>query len=146
MTTLTNVSRFVLAAVFVFSGFVKANDPLGFQYKLGDYAIAFGVADWFSDAMLLFATIALAALEFTLGVYLFFGINRRLTSWVVTLLMGVMTPLTLYLALENPVSDCGCFGDAIVLTNWQTFGKNVVLSIAAVVVLCMRNRMFRVAP
>lgn len=144
MTTLTNVSRFVLAAVFVFSGFVKANDPLGFQYKLGDYAIAFGVADWFSDAMLLFATIALAALEFTLGVYLFFGINRRLTSWVVTLLMGVMTPLTLYLALENPVSDCGCFGDAIVLTNWQTFGKNVVLSIAAVVVLCMRNRMFRV--
>ena len=142
MTTLTNVSRFVLAAVFVFSGFVKANDPLGFQYKLGDYAIAFGVADWFSDAMLLFATIALAALEFTLGVYLFFGINRRLTSWVVTLLMGVMTPLTLYLALENPVSDCGCFGDAIVLTNWQTFGKNVVLLVMSLVVLKWRRYIY----
>lgn len=134
----------MLAVVFVFSGFVKANDPLGFQYKLGDYLLAFGMLEWFPEWVLMIATVALATLEFMLGVYLLFGINRRFTSWLVVLLMGVMTPLTLYLALENPVSDCGCFGDAVILTNWQTFWKNVVLSIAAVIVLCMRKRMFRV--
>lgn len=134
----------MLAVVFVFSGFVKANDPLGFQYKLGDYLLAFGMLEWFPEWVLMIATIALATLEFMLGVYLLFGINRRFTSWLVVLLMGVMTPLTLYLALENPVSDCGCFGDAVILTNWQTFWKNVVLTIAAVIVLCLRKRMFRV--
>lgn len=134
----------MLAVVFVFSGFVKANDPLGFQYKLGDYLLAFGMLEWFPEWVLMIATVALATLEFMLGVYLLFGINRRFTSWLVVLLMGVMTPLTLYLALENPVSDCGCFGDAVILTNWQTFWKNVVLTIAAVIVLCMRKRMFRV--
>lgn len=134
----------MLAVVFVFSGFVKANDPLGFQYKLGDYLLAFGMLEWFPEWVLMIATVALATLEFMLGVYLLFGINRRFTSWLVVLLMGVMTPLTLYLALENPVSDCGCFGDAVILTNWQTFWKNVVLFIAAVIVLCMRKRMFRV--
>lgn len=144
LTVAANVCRFTLAAVFVFSGFVKANDPLGFQYKLGDYASAFGLTDWLTDSMLMFSTIALATLEFTLGVYFFFGINRRLTSWVTVLLMGVMTPLTLYLALKNPVSDCGCFGDAVVLTNWQTFWKNVILSVAAILVLCLRNKLFRV--
>ena len=134
----------MVAVVFVFSGFVKANDPLGFQYKLGDYLLAFGILEWFPEWVLMIATVALATLEFMLGVYLLFGINRRFTSWLVVLLMGVMTPLTLYLALENPVSDCGCFGDAVILTNWQTFWKNVVLFIAAVIVLCMRKRMFRV--
>lgn len=144
LSVLANVCRFMLAVVFVFSGFVKANDPLGFQYKLGDYLQAFGMLGWFPEWVLMIATVALATLEFMLGVYLFFGINRRFTSWLVVLLMGVMTPLTLYLALENPVSDCGCFGDAVILTNWQTFWKNVVLSIAAVIVLCLRKRMFRV--
>ena len=144
LTVVANLCRFILAAVFVFSGFVKANDPLGFQYKLNDYVLAFGLTEWFPDYILSLATGALAMLEFTLGVYMFFGINRRLTSWTITLLMGVMTPLTLYLAVKNPVSDCGCFGDALVLTNWQTFGKNVFLTIAAVSVLCMRNRLFRI--
>lgn len=144
LTGYANVCRFLLAVVFVFSGFVKANDPLGFFYKLGDYSVAFNLTEWLSDSMLMFATLALATLEFTLGVYLFFGINRRLASSLVVLLMGVMTPLTLYLALKNPISDCGCFGDAIVLTNWQTFWKNVVLLIASVSVLFLRNRLFRV--
>lgn len=143
MSVLVNVCRFMLAAVFVFSGFVKANDPLGFQYKLGDYLHAFGMLEWSSDSILMIATVILATLEFILGVYLFFGINRRFTSWLVMLLMVVMTPFTLYLALENPVSDCGCFGDAVILTNWQTFWKNVVLTLASIVVLCMSDRMFR---
>ena len=76
--------------------------------------------------------IVLSALEFSVGVFLFFGIRRRFATTLALLLMIVMTPLTLYLALANPVSDCGCFGDAWVLTNWETFGKNVVLFIAAV--------------
>lgn len=144
LSVLTNVCRFLLAVVFVFSGFVKANDPLGFQYKLGEYVSAFGLAEWMPEAMQTFATIALASVEFTLGVYLFLGTNRRLTLWGIMSLLGVMTPLTLYLALENPISDCGCFGDAIVLTNWQTFWKNVVLLVMAVFVLCTRRRLFRI--
>ena len=76
--------------------------------------------------------IALSAIEFSVGVFLFLGIRRKVASVLALLLMVVMTPLTLYLALANPVSDCGCFGDAWILTNWQTFGKNVVLLVAAV--------------
>lgn len=136
-----NVCRFFLSAVFVFSGFVKANDPLGLQYKLAEYAGAFGFE--LPDFLLMILGAFLATVEFTLGVYLFFGINRRLTTWLVMAMMSVMTPLTLYLALENPVSDCGCFGDAVVLTNWQTFWKNVVISFAAFSVLWWKNEMFR---
>lgn len=136
-----NICRFILSAVFVLSGFVKANDPLGLQYKLAEYAGAFGLE--LPDFLLMILGAFQAAVEFVLGVYLFFGINRRLTSWLVMAIMCVMTPLTLYLALENPVSDCGCFGDAVVLTNWQTFWKNVVLFVAALSVLWWKGEMFR---
>lgn len=81
------------------------------------------------------ASVLQAMVEFCLGVYLLFGIRRRMTTLFVVLIMGVMTPLTLWLALSNPISDCGCFGDAVTLTNWETFGKNVLLLIAAVSVL-----------
>ncbi len=127
-----NVCRFLLAAVFIFSGFVKAVDPLGSFYKIQDYLTAFGMAAWFPTYLQLLFAIVLSALEFSVGVFLFFGIRRRFATTLALLLMIVMTPLTLYLALANPVSDCGCFGDAWVLTNWETFGKNVVLFIAAV--------------
>lgn len=143
LTGYANLCRFVLAAIFVFSGFVKANDPLGFQYKLEDYVMAFGLSNWVPDFSLMAFTMTLSALEFLLGIYMLFGINRRLTSFVLLLMMLVMTPLTFYLALENPVSDCGCFGDAIILTNWQTFWKNVILLIAVISVLLLRNRIFR---
>lgn len=130
-----NICRFVLAVVFIFSGFVKAIDPLGFFYKIQDYLTAFGLISWFPGYWPLLFAILLAAVEFCTGMYLFLGIRRRISSFLAFLLMLVMTPLTLYLAIANPVSDCGCFGDAIVLTNWQTFGKNVVLLIAAVTVV-----------
>ena len=87
LSALVNVCRFILAAVFIFSGFVKANDPLGFQYKLSDYMLAFGLSDWFPESVLMLAAIALAALEFMVGVYLLFGINRRLTSLIVVTMM-----------------------------------------------------------
>ena len=135
MKVWVNICRFVLAVVFIFSGFVKAIDPLGFFYKIQDYLTAFGLISWFSGYWPLLFAVLLAAVEFCTGMYLFLGIRRRISSSLALLLMLVMTPLTLYLAIANPVSDCGCFGDAIVLTNWQTFGKNVVLLIAAVTVV-----------
>ena len=92
---------------------------------------------------ILFFVIGLSAVEFCVGVFLVFGIRRRVAAPIALLLMGVMTPLTLYLALFNPVSDCGCFGDAVVLTNWETFWKNVVLLVVAFVVFKYPERIWR---
>ena len=78
-----------------------------------------------------------------MGVSLFLGINRKSSSALALLMMVLMTPLTLYLALADPVSDCGCFGDAWVLTNWQTFGKNVLLLVAAVSVFKWKEQVVR---
>ncbi len=137
-----NVCRFVLGAVFVFSGFVKAVDPMGAFYKIQDYLTAFGLISLFPGQLSLFVGMALAALEFCVGICLFFGIRKVAASALALLLMLFMTPLTLYLAIANPVSDCGCFGDALVLTNWQTFGKNVVLLSAAVVTFAGHKNIF----
>jgi hypothetical protein len=125
--------------VFVFSGFVKAIDPLGTQYKIQDYLTAFGWSDVFPDYFAFCASILLGVLEFCLGVYMFFGIRRIIAPRAVVLVMSVMTPLTFWIALDNPVSDCGCFGDAIVLSNWATFWKNVVLLAMSIVVLKWRK-------
>lgn len=129
-----NACRFLLGVTFIFSGFVKAVDPLGSFYKIQDYVTAFGMAEWIPAFVLLLFGIILASLEFSIGIFLFLGIRRLIASLLAMVLMIVMTPLTFYLAIANPVSDCGCFGDAWVLTNWQTFGKNVVLLAAAVIV------------
>ena len=126
-----NVCRFVLGGLFVFSGFVKVIDPFGFFYKLQDYITAFGMSAWVPVSLLFMAGVALSVIEFYVGVCLFLGIHKRVSSTMALVLMAFMTPLTLYLAIANPVSDCGCFGDAWVLTNWETFWKNVVLLIAA---------------
>ena len=109
-------------------------DPHGTEYKIKDYAVAFGV-DGMADSYLPFLfSVALALAEFCLGINMFFGSNRRWTSRTVLGFFLVFTPFTLYLAIENPVHDCGCFGDALVLTNWQTFGKNIVLLTCAILV------------
>jgi uncharacterized membrane protein YphA (DoxX/SURF4 family) len=142
---ITTVCRFVLAIVFIFSGFVKAIDPLGTQYKIQDYFDAFGWAGIFPDNIPFLASVLLGMLEFCLGVYLFFGIRRIIAPRAVVAVMALMTPLTFWLALDNPVSDCGCFGDAVVLTNWETFGKNVVLLVMSLVVLKWRKRIFPLA-
>lgn len=138
----TTVCRFVLALVFIFSGFVKAIDPLGTQYKIQDYINAFGWTAVFPDFFPFLASVLLGLLEFCLGVYLFFGIRRIIAPRATVLLMSFMTPLTFWLAIDNPVSDCGCFGDAIVLSNWATFWKNVVLLAMSLVVLKWRKRIF----
>ena len=131
---LLNFCALLLGVVFVVSGFVKAVDPLGTCYKIEDYIEAFGLAKVVPDFLPLMLSIALCCLEFLIGIMLLLRVRRRIATILVLLLMVVMTPLTFYLALTNPISDCGCFGDALVLTNWQTFYKNVVLLIGAIVV------------
>jgi triosephosphate isomerase len=138
-----NICRFILGATFVFSGFVKAVDPLGTYYKIQDYLTAFGLLQLMPDIVPLALSVLLAVVEFGVGMHLVLGIKRRATTRLALLIMLLMTPLTLYLALTNPISDCGCFGDALVLTNWETFGKNVVLLICAVVVVITPWNMVR---
>lgn len=139
----TNGCRFLLAVAFIFSGFTKAVDPLGSFYKIQDYLTSFGIVNWFHDGVLLLDAVLLSSLEFCVGIFLFFGIRQRIATSVGFILMLVMTPLTLYLAVYNPVSDCGCFGDAWILTNWETFSKNLVLLLAAFSVLRWRKYMVR---
>ena len=133
------LSRTLLGAVFAFSGAVKAIDPLGTVYKIEDYLKAFG--GFFTELLPLAEVAAwgLIILELLLGVCMLLNIRTQWTSWLALLFYLVMTPLTLYIALTNPVSDCGCFGDAIVLTNWQTFWKNVVLILLAILLVALRK-------
>lgn len=134
-----STSRTLLAITFLFSGFVKCVDPLGTVYKIEDYLKAFG--GWCTDLLPYagIAAVCLIAFEFLLGVCLFANVRTKWTSWFTLLFMLVMTPLTLWIALTNPVSDCGCFGDALVLTNWQTFWKNIVLLVLVIVLLCCQK-------
>ena len=136
-----NICRFLLAATFLFSGFVKANDPLGMVYKLEDYFSAWGITGVPGLFTLLMA-MGIALFEFVLGVYLLFGMRRKWVSRITLVFMACMTLLTVYIAIANPVSDCGCFGDAIILTNIQTLLKNIVLLGAAIVVF----RWYRLQP
>ena len=140
---IVNTARLVLAITFILSGFVKAVDPLGTLYKINDYLVAMHMGGLLSDWLALGASVLQSAVEFCLGIFLLFAIQRRLTSRLILLIMVVMTPLTLWLAIANPISDCGCFGDALVLTNWQTFWKNVALLVCAVVVAWWPKEMFR---
>lgn len=130
-TIAVNLCRFLLAVTFVLSGFVKAVDPMGTAYKIGDYLEAMALREYVPSVLEVTVSVLLSALEFGLGVCLLFAIRRRLASKLTLLLMVALTALTLWVAVADPVTDCGCFGDAVKLTNWQTFWKNVVLLVAA---------------
>ena len=138
-----NLCRLLLAVTFVFSGIVKLIDPRGTQYKIEDYTIYLNLDAFLPQGGALVLALALALLEFYVGLSLFFGIRRRTTTRLALALMVVMTPLTFYLAWTNAHMDCGCFGDAVVLTNWQTFGKNLILLLAAVTVTYSYRRLTR---
>ena len=130
---IVNACRLLTAATFVLSGFVKAVDPIGTQYKIRDYLEAWQLVQYVPDFIMLAASVAMSAAEFGIGICLLFAMHRRATSRLLLLVMAVFTPLTLWLAIANPISDCGCFGDAVKLTNWQTFWKNVALLAMAIV-------------
>ncbi len=131
---ITLLMRLVVGGVFIFSGFVKAVDTWGGYYKITEYVQALG---WESLLpMAVFLAFAVAMVEFVLGVLLAVGAYRRMVPAVLLALMVVLTPLTLWLAVTNAVPDCGCFGEALHMSNWATFGKNVLLVLALVYLLC----------
>jgi uncharacterized membrane protein YphA (DoxX/SURF4 family) len=137
MKVLRHFSRIFVGLVFIFSGTVKAVDPLGSAYKFTDYFQAFHL-DFLQPFALAFAIILCTA-EFISGFSVLSGYKLKWGIRGVMILMLIFTPLTLILAVNNPVSDCGCFGDAIHLTNWQTFGKNVMLMTFAIIIFTGRK-------
>lgn len=132
-----HLARILFGLVFIFSGFVKGIDPWGSAYKFTDYFHAMGL-----DALVWAAFplgVLLSFAEFAIGVAFLFNWRMKFFSWLGLLFMLFFTPLTLWIALKNPVTDCGCFGDAMVISNWETFYKNLVLIVLSIVVLINRN-------
>jgi len=132
-----HIARILLGLTFVFSGFVKGIDPLGSTYKFTDYFNAFHTP-WLTGFAFALG-ILLAAAEFGMGVALIYNFYIRITSWLTLAFMSFFTILTFVIALTNPVTDCGCFGDALVITNWQTFYKNIVLIALAIFIFVQRK-------
>jgi uncharacterized membrane protein YphA (DoxX/SURF4 family) len=119
------IVRIVIGGIFIFSGYVKAIDPIGSEIKFGEYFEAFGLSALEPGALTF--GILLSTLELITGLCFLFGLKIKLASLGAVLFMIFMTLLTLVLAVTNAVQDCGCFGDAIKLTNWQTFYKNIII-------------------
>lgn len=138
-----NLCRIIVALTFIFSGFVKAIDPIGLQYKLQDYLGAIGIPGFLPDWMLLIMAVLLAAVEFCMGIFLLFAIQRRLISKLIVVFMSIMTLITVWLIVANPVKDCGCFGDALHLTNTETLVKNIILLGCSIVIMQRPLAMFR---
>lgn len=139
-TVATNVCRWVLALVLIVSGFVKAVDPVGSMYKLQEYVDAFSLGA-FPEEFLMLAAMLQAALEFLLGISLLMGIYRKFVSWFTPLVMLFFTVLTFVIYRGDMVADCGCFGDAVTLSNGETFAKNLLLLLLSVVVFLGRRRL-----
>ncbi len=133
-----NFARIVSGLVFIFSGLSKGVDPMGSMYKFIDYFTAFGLDSLNNIALIL--GVILCTAEFIIGFAVLTGIRIKEASWGLLLFMILFTPLTLVLAINNPVSDCGCFGDAIHLTNWQTFFKNIIILGFVVLVFVERKK------
>ena len=137
--------QIILGLVFICSGFVKGVDPVGTEYRIVDYFIAFGT-EW-AMPLALPLSVLLNSVEFVLGVLLLFNVAMRYTSWLVMLMMAVFTVITINDAMYNPVPDCGCFGDALVISNWQTFYKNLIIDALLLIVFLSRNRVSKwIAP
>jgi len=132
------ISRILVGLVFIFSGFVKGIDPMGSAIKFSEYFEIFHLS-WLGSASLVLS-ILLSTAEFLIGVSLLIGLRMKVTAWAALLFMSFFTLLTLYSAIYNPVTDCGCFGDAIKLTNWGTFYKNVVLIIIVIFIFYSRDK------
>ena len=132
------ISRILVGVLFMFSGFIKGVDPWGSAYKFKEYFEALGMEALAPYAMQI--SVLLIAGEFIVGFCIMFGFKIKIASWASLLLMLIFLPLTLWLAVSNKVSDCGCFGDAIKLSNWETFYKNVIIMIPTLLIFFQRNR------
>jgi len=144
MRYLLGFCRVVFALTFILSGFFKLIDPVGTGLIMKEYFDFLHLS--FLEPLAVGAGVALAALEFVIGISVLLGLRMRFFSTVALVMTGVFTLLTLYLALFNPISDCGCFGEAIHLTNIQTFLKNLVLLALVIVIFAGRNRATKIAP
>jgi uncharacterized membrane protein YphA (DoxX/SURF4 family) len=127
MRFITQVSRLLVGVLFIVSGWIKLNDPVGFSFKLEEYfsepVLNLPFLEPFALAIALFVVI----LEVILGVTLLLGYQLKLTRWTLLATIVFFTFLTFYSAVTGKVTDCGCFGDALKLTPWQSFAKDVVL-------------------
>jgi len=133
MNFIRPIARILFGITFIFSGFVKGIDPFGSAYKFTDYFTALSM-DWLLWAAFPLGII-LAFSEFAIGVAFLFNWKMKLFSWLGFLFMAFFLPLTFWIALKNPVTDCGCFGDALVISNWETFYKNILLFVFALILL-----------
>jgi len=138
MKTVRIISRILVGLVFIFSGFVKGVDPLGTAYRITDYFQAYHM-DW-AIPLSLTLSIILCSFEFVLGILLVLNVKMKQTSWLVLLMMSFFTIVTFVDAIHNLVPDCGCFGDAVKLTNWQTFYKNVFLMVFVFILFFGRKK------
>ena len=140
--TLNVAARWFVGLVFLFSSFVKGVDPMGTTFKVQEYMTAWSIGGLTFEWALPLAgllSVALICAEFLVGVLLITNAYRRLSAWLLVLMMAFFTVTTFVDALTNKVTDCGCFGDAVKLTNWQTFWKNVVLDVPTVWIFLTRN-------
>lgn len=129
--------RILVGATFIYSGFSKIIDPWGFIYKIQDYLNAWDLS--IASTIKVTCAIGLSSAEFCLGAMLLLGAYRRIVPWVLGATMMFMLPLTFYILIENPVEDCGCFGDLLVISNSATFIKNIILTVA-IIFLIIKNR------
>lgn len=136
MRFLTQLSRILVGTLFIFSGFIKAVDPVGSAYKLEEYFEVFGM-EWLAP-LALWIGILLFVLEMILGFQLLIGYKTKTTVWLLLLLIVFFSFLTFYSAYFNKVTDCGCFGDFLHLTPWTSFTKDIVLLVLILIVFIGR--------
>ena len=133
MKIVIQLSRIFVGSLFIFSGFIKANDPLGFSYKMEEYFEVLHIPFFIPFALAI--SIFICAFEIVLGFALLLGHRIKLTIWLLLLMIVFFTFLTFYSAYYDKVRECGCFGDFWRLTPWQSFTKDVVLLVFIFVVL-----------
>ena len=135
--TVLHIGRILIGVLFIYSGIVKGVDPLGTQFKIEDYFFAYGMP-WAAPYALVLSVL-LNAVEFSMGALLLLKIKMKYVSVLSLLMMVMFTITTLYDALYSPVPDCGCFGDALIISNWQTFYKNIVINALIIMVFIRRS-------